>query len=174
MCHCVSVAAFSFVKQLHCTHLDSRTGQCLRFYFLVQFSTLVSVFPERLADQVRHFDEICLYMQKILNIAEIIFSQCTNIMFLIRKFCLKPQKYPPLPLDLNRLFGCAKENSTYNNNNNNNNNNYYYYYYYYYLLQLGCHPVAVVSPGGNILLGFVLLLQRTINTPTFCWALCFR
>ena len=21
---------------------------------------------------------------------------------------------------------------------------YYYYYYYYYLLQLGCHPVAVV------------------------------
>ena len=26
-------------------------------------------------------------------------------------------------------------------NNNNNNNN---YYYYYYLLQLGCHPVAVV------------------------------
>ena len=28
-----------------------------------------------------------------------------------------------------------------NNNNNNNNNN---YYYYYYLLQLGCHPVAVV------------------------------
>ena len=26
-----------------------------------------------------------------------------------------------------------------NNNNNNNNNN-----YYYYLLQLGCHPVAVV------------------------------
>jgi len=26
----------------------------------------------------------------------------------------------------------------------NNNNNYYYYYYYYYLLQLGCHPVAVV------------------------------
>jgi len=27
-----------------------------------------------------------------------------------------------------------------NNNNNNNNNN----YYYYYLLQLGCHPVAVV------------------------------
>ena len=29
-------------------------------------------------------------------------------------------------------------------NNNNNNNNYYYYYYYYYLLQLGCHPVAVV------------------------------
>jgi len=22
--------------------------------------------------------------------------------------------------------------------------NYYYYYYYYYLLQLGCHPVAVV------------------------------
>jgi len=36
-----------------------------------------------------------------------------------------------------------------NNNNNNNNNNIiitiiYYYYYYYYLLQLGCHPVAVV------------------------------
>jgi len=27
-------------------------------------------------------------------------------------------------------------------NNNNNNNN--CYYYYYYLLQLGCHPVAVV------------------------------
>ena len=26
-------------------------------------------------------------------------------------------------------------------NNNNNNIN---YYYYYYLLQLGCHPVAVV------------------------------
>ena len=26
----------------------------------------------------------------------------------------------------------------------NNNNYYYYYYYYYYLLQLGCHPVAVV------------------------------
>ena len=25
-----------------------------------------------------------------------------------------------------------------------NNNYYYYYYYYYYLLQLGCHPVAVV------------------------------
>ena len=23
-------------------------------------------------------------------------------------------------------------------------NNYYYYYYYYYLVQLGCHPVAVV------------------------------
>jgi len=23
-------------------------------------------------------------------------------------------------------------------------NNYYYYYYYYYLLQLGCHPMAVV------------------------------
>ena len=29
-------------------------------------------------------------------------------------------------------------------NNNNNYNYYYYYYYYYYLLQLGCHPVAVV------------------------------
>ena len=29
--------------------------------------------------------------------------------------------------------------------NNNNNNYYYYYYYYYYLLQLGCHPVAVVT-----------------------------
>ena len=29
--------------------------------------------------------------------------------------------------------------AAYNNNNNNN-----YYYYYYYLLQLGCHPVAVV------------------------------
>ena len=29
-------------------------------------------------------------------------------------------------------------------NNNNNNYYYYYYYYYYYLLQLGCHPVAVV------------------------------
>ena len=28
--------------------------------------------------------------------------------------------------------------------NNNNNYYYYYYYYYYYLLQLGCHPVAVV------------------------------
>jgi hypothetical protein len=27
-----------------------------------------------------------------------------------------------------------------NDNNNNNNNN----FYYYYLLQLGCHPVAVV------------------------------
>jgi len=35
---------------------------------LVHFSTLVAVFPERLADQVRHFDEICLYMQKILNL----------------------------------------------------------------------------------------------------------
>ena len=33
---------------------------------------------------------------------------------------------------------------TENNNNNNNNYYYYYYYYYYYLLQLGCHPVAVV------------------------------
>ena len=32
-------------------------------------------------------------------------------------------------------------NYTCKNNNNNNNN---YYYYYYYLLQLGCHPVAVV------------------------------
>ena len=31
-----------------------------------------------------------------------------------------------------------------NNDDNNNNNNNYYYYYYYYLLQLGCHPVAVV------------------------------
>jgi len=29
-------------------------------------------------------------------------------------------------------------------NNNNNNGHYYYYYYYYYLLQLGCHPLAVV------------------------------
>ena len=40
------------------------------------------------------------------------------------------------------------ERSFNNNNNNNNNNNCYYYYYYYYyyycLLQLGCHPVAVV------------------------------
>ena len=25
----------------------------------------------------------------------------------------------------------------------------------------------------SILLGLVLLLQRTINTHTFCWALCF-
>ena len=29
----------------------------------------------------------------------------------------------------------------YDDNDNNNN---YYYYYYYCLLQLGCHPVAVV------------------------------
>ena len=36
-----------------------------------------------------------------------------------------------------------------NNNNNNNNNYYYYYYYYYYLLQLGCHPVAVVILHAN-------------------------
>jgi hypothetical protein len=35
--------------------------------FFVHFSTLVAVFPERLADQVRNLDEICLYMQKILN-----------------------------------------------------------------------------------------------------------
>jgi hypothetical protein len=36
------------------------------------------------------------------------------------------------------------DNKDDNNNNNNNNYYYYYYYYYYYLLQLGCHPVAVV------------------------------
>ena len=38
------------------------------------------------------------------------------------------------------LLHTHRSTSTGWNNNNNNNN----YYYYYYLLQLGCHPVAVV------------------------------
>ena len=36
----------------------------------------------------------------------------------------------------------------------NNNNN---YYYYYYLLQLGCHPVAVVILHVNKTLNWLLL-----------------
>jgi len=38
-------------------------------------------------------------------------------------------------------YSCVIVRIAYSNNNNNNNNN---NYYYYYLLQLGCHPVAVV------------------------------
>jgi hypothetical protein len=42
------------------------------------------------------------------------------------------------------FFKALSSSSSSSSSSSNNNNNNYYYYYYYYLLQLGCHPVAVV------------------------------